>query len=45
MNLYLDDDSAKSALVARLKKEGHHVVIPAGVSLSTRSAPSTSRRG
>jgi hypothetical protein len=26
MNLYLDDDSAKSALVARLKKEGHHVV-------------------
>lgn len=33
MNLYLDDDSAKSALVARLKKEGHQVVVPADASL------------
>jgi len=29
MNLYLDDDSAKGALVARLKKTGHQVVVPA----------------
>jgi predicted nuclease of predicted toxin-antitoxin system len=39
MNLYLDDDCAKSALVARLKKEGHRVVIPADVSLSGAADP------
>jgi predicted nuclease of predicted toxin-antitoxin system len=39
MNLYIDDDSAKSALVARLKKEGHHVVIPTDVSLAGAADP------
>ena len=39
MNLYLDDDSAKGALVARLKKEGHHVLVPADVSLSGTADP------
>jgi predicted nuclease of predicted toxin-antitoxin system len=39
MNLYVDDDSAKSALVARLKKEGHHVVVPGDVSLSGAADP------
>ena len=29
MNLYLDDDCAKGALVARLRKAGHQVMIPA----------------
>jgi hypothetical protein len=33
MNLYLDDDVVKGALVTRLRKMGHHVVTPAGVSL------------
>ncbi len=34
MNLYLDDDSAKAALVARLKKAGHQAFTPADASLS-----------
>jgi hypothetical protein len=34
MNLYLDDDSAKAALAALLRKAGHQVVIPASVSQS-----------
>jgi hypothetical protein len=34
MNLYLDDDMAKKALVPRLRKEGHQVVVPADVALS-----------
>lgn len=33
MNLYLDDDSAKGALVARLKKAGHQIVLPADARL------------
>ncbi len=28
MNLYLDDDTTKAVLVARLRKAGHHVVLP-----------------
>jgi len=28
MNHYIDDDSAKSALVARLGKAGHQIVVP-----------------
>lgn len=39
MNLYLDDDSAKGALVARLKKVGHLVVVPADASLSGAADP------
>jgi predicted nuclease of predicted toxin-antitoxin system len=39
MNLYIDDDSAKGALVTRLKKEGHHVVVPADASLSGAADP------
>ena len=39
MNLYLDDDSAKGALVARLKKEGHGVTVPADVSLRGTADP------
>jgi len=39
MILYLDDDSAKSALVARLKKEGHHVVAPVDAALSGAADP------
>src|SRR6266851_3349515 len=39
MNLYIDDDTAKGALVARLKKEGHQVVVPADVSLSGAADP------
>jgi hypothetical protein len=34
MNLYLDDDMAKGALVARLRKAGHRVIVPADVNLS-----------
>jgi len=34
MNLYLDDDSVKGALVARLRKAGHHVVVPADAYLA-----------
>ena len=34
MNLYLDDDCAKAALVARLRKAGHKVSVPADASLS-----------
>ncbi len=33
MNLYLDDDSAKVALAARLRKAGHQVMVPADASL------------
>jgi predicted nuclease of predicted toxin-antitoxin system len=39
MNLYIDDDTAKGALVAKLKKEGHQVVVPADVSLSGAADP------
>jgi predicted nuclease of predicted toxin-antitoxin system len=39
MNLYLDDDSAKGALVARLRKAGHQVVVPADVLLSGAADP------
>jgi len=39
MNLYLDDDSAKGALIARLKKEGHQVVVPGDVSMSGAADP------
>lgn len=28
MNLYLDDDMVKGALVARLRRAGHHLVVP-----------------
>jgi len=34
MNLYLDDDMAKGALVARLRAAGHQVVVPADVTLA-----------
>jgi len=34
MNLYLDDDIAKGALAARLRRAGHRVVVPADVNLS-----------
>lgn len=37
MKIYLDDDSAKTALVARLRKAGHQVSVPADVSLSGSS--------
>jgi hypothetical protein len=40
MNLYLDDDMAKGALVARLRKAGHLVVVPADVNLSGAWDPS-----
>jgi len=33
MNLYLDDDTAKAALAARLQKAGHLVVVPGDASL------------
>jgi predicted nuclease of predicted toxin-antitoxin system len=39
MNLYLDDDIAKAALVQRLKKAGHQVTVPADVGLSGVSDP------
>jgi hypothetical protein len=39
MNLYLDDDSAKGVLVARLRKAGHQVVVPADASLSGAADP------
>jgi predicted nuclease of predicted toxin-antitoxin system len=39
MNLYIDDDSAKGALVARLIREGHQVVVPTDVSLSGAADP------
>jgi hypothetical protein len=39
MNLYLDDDSAKGALVALLRKAGHHVVIPLDVGTAGVSDP------
>jgi hypothetical protein len=31
MKLYIDDDTAKAVLMARLKKEGHQVVLPVDV--------------
>jgi len=40
MNLYLDDDSAKGALVLRLRKAGHQVVTPADATLSGAADPS-----
>jgi hypothetical protein len=39
MKLYLDDDSAKTVLVTRLKKAGHDVVIPTDVHLRGASDP------
>jgi predicted nuclease of predicted toxin-antitoxin system len=39
MNLYLDDDSAKGALVARLRQKGHQVVVPADVLLAGVADP------
>ena len=39
MNLYLDDDSAKGALVARLRKTGHQVVVPADAILGGAADP------
>jgi hypothetical protein len=39
MNVYLDDDSAKAALVARLRKVGHQVVVPADALLSGAADP------
>jgi hypothetical protein len=39
MNLYLDDDTAKSALAARLRNDGHQVVIPLSVGMSGDSDP------
>ena len=40
MNLYIDDDSIKAALVARLRKSGHRVTVPADASLAGASDPS-----
>ena len=34
MNLYLDDDMVKASLVTRLRRAGHHVVLPADVGRS-----------
>ena len=39
MNLYLDDDSAKGTLVARLRNTGHHIVLPADASLGGAADP------
>jgi predicted nuclease of predicted toxin-antitoxin system len=39
MNLYLDDDCAKGALVTRLRNTGHHIVLPADVSLGGAADP------
>jgi predicted nuclease of predicted toxin-antitoxin system len=39
MNLYLDDDSAKGALVARLRKSGRQVVVPADALLDGAADP------
>jgi predicted nuclease of predicted toxin-antitoxin system len=39
MKLYLDDDSAKAALVARLRKAGHEVETPADASLAGAADP------
>jgi predicted nuclease of predicted toxin-antitoxin system len=39
MNLYLDDDSAKGALVTRLKKTGHQVIVPADALLGGAADP------
>jgi hypothetical protein len=39
MNLYLDDDSYKRALVALLTKAAHTVVVPADVGLTGRPDP------
>ena len=39
MKLYIDDDTVKGALVGRLKKEGHQVILPADVALSGAADP------
>jgi hypothetical protein len=39
MNLYLDDDSAKTSLVKLLEKPGHQVAIPADAGLTGVSDP------
>ena len=40
MNLYLDDDIVKASLVARLRRAGHQVTVPADVMLSGAWDPS-----
>lgn len=49
MNLYLDDDSAKGSLAAKLRKAGHQVAIPAQSGTMGTSDPRhlihTSRNG
>ena len=39
MKLYLDDDSAKAALAARLRKAGHQVIEPSSVGTTGVSDP------
>lgn len=39
MKLYLDDDSIADELIARLRKAGHDVVVPADVGLAGASDP------
>jgi hypothetical protein len=39
MNLYLDDDTAKTALVIRLRRAGHQITAPADAGLSGASDP------
>lgn len=39
MKLYMDDDIAKGALAARLRKAGHQVVLPPSVGMSGVSDP------
>jgi len=39
MNLYLDDDIAKVALAARLRRAGHQVVLPTDAGISGASDP------
>jgi hypothetical protein len=39
MNIYLDDDMAKAALAARLRKAGHRVTMPSNAGTSGASDP------
>jgi len=41
MNLYLDDNSAKAALVKLLRRAGHQVAVPADLGLAGVSDPLT----
>lgn len=36
MNLYLDDDTCAAALVARLRKAGHDIVVPTDLGTAGR---------